>query len=545
VELDRLVLTRRRLLAHGAKGSALVALGPLLAACGSSGGSSSPSSSSGSGTTTVAGGSSATGTPKSGGTLTFARSVAPTQLDPANSIIAGDVYTLDKIFEPLYVTSPAGQLTRWLATGYTASADHLTWSFQLRSGVRFSDGTPLRAADVVWSIAREQANSDGPLGFLDFAIKKIKADGDNAVVFTLSEPWAPFLSDISVFANAILPAKFGGKTEKTFFANPIGTGPWLLPSWTADSNLTLKKNPNYWQSGKPYLDSLTINYVSDQNQQILQLTGGQAQIIDNVPPSNVASLKGNSSVVVTEYPAWQTDILVLNEQLPQFRDVHVRRAIAYAIDTQKLVDATSFGTAKPATTLFPPSLQYSDPATPTLAYSITAAKAELAKSSYPHGFDTKLLISGGVQKWSEFAQIIQAALKPLNINVTITSLDHAAFEATFQKYDYDMFIDYAINDISDVDEMASFNLDYKEGGSKSYWSSYDNPKVIDLVHQAESEFDSPKRAAIYAQIQAIVAEDAPFVALDYPPYIYATSTNVKGFAVNPGGAYRLEDVWLA
>src|SRR6202044_2131620 len=156
-----------------------------------------------------------------------------------------------------------------------------------------------------------------------------------------------------------------------------------------------------------------------------------------------------------------------------------------------------FGTAKPATTLFPPSLEYSDPSTPTLPYSLSAAKAELAKSAFPKGFDTKLLISGGVQKWSEFAQIIQAALKPLNINVSITSLDHAAFETTFQKYDYEMFIDYAINDISDVDEMASFNLDYKDGGSKSYWSSYDNSKVIDLVHQAESEFDSSKRAAIY------------------------------------------------
>ena len=107
-----------------------------------------------------------------------------------------------------------------------------------------------------------------------------------------------------------------------------------------------------------------------------------------------------------------------------------------------------------------------------------------------------------------------------------------------------MFIDYAINDISDPDEMASFELDFKNGGSSSYWSSYDNPAVIALVHQAEAEFDTTKRAALYAQIQAIVAQDAPFVPLDYPPYIYATSKKVNGFAVNPGGAYRLENVWL-
>lgn len=541
LENEHAGLTRRWLLKRGAMGSMALALTPLVTA----GGARAATTAAASSASGAAAGPLATAAAKRGGTVTFARSVAPTQLDPANSIIAGDVYTLDKLFEPLYITNAAGKLTPWLAQGYTVSANHKTWTFHLRPGVRFSDGTPLRASDVVWSINRERTNKDGPLSFLDSAIKSIKASGNNAVVFQLSQPWAPFLSDISVFANAILPANYGGKSEKAFFKSPVGTGPWLLPSWTPDSNLTLKRNPGYWQKGKPYLDSVAINYVSDQNQQLLQLRGNQAQIIDNVPPSNVAALKGDSSLVVTNFPAWQVDLLVFNEQLPQFKDVHVRRAIAHAIDTQKLVAATSFGTAKPGGTLFPPSLEYSDPNTPVLKYSVSAAKAELAKSKYPKGFETKLLISGGVQKWSEFAQIIQAALKPLNINVAITSLDHAAYETTFQKYDYDMFIDYAINDISDIDEMASFNLDYSGGGSKSYWSSYNNPAVTKLIGQAETEFVSGKRAAIYAQIQKIVAQDVPFVALDYPPYIYATASNVKGFAVNPGGAYRLEDVWLA
>ena len=206
--------------------------------------------------------------------------------------------------------------------------------------------------------------------------------------------------------------------------------------------------------------------------------------------------------------------------------------------------AASFGTAKPGGSFFPPSLQYYSASTPVLAYSLSAAKSELAQSKFPKGFSTKLLIDGGVQKWVTFAQIIKAQLQPIGIDVEITPLDHSAFEATFQKYDYDMFIDYAINDISDPDEMASFEVDVKNGGSESYWSNYDNPKAIALVHEAEAEYDNTKRAALYSQIQEIVAEDAPFVALDYPPYIYAVSHNVNGFAVNPGGAYRLEDVWL-
>ena len=307
----------------------------------------------------------------------------------------------------------------------------------------------------------------------------------------------------------------------------------------------MKRNPSYWQSGKPYLDSVEFLYVDNDNQRVLQVQGGEVDVIDTVPPANVTSLRANSALAVDLFPAWQVDLLVMNEKLPQFADRHVRQAITYAINRPALVNASSFGTAKPGGSFFPPSLQYYAPGTSVLAYSLQKAKAELAMSKFPKGFSTKLLIDGGVQKWNTFAQIIKAQLQPLGIDVEITPLDHSAFESTFQKLDYEMFIDYAINDISDPDEMASFEVDVKNGGSQSYWSNYNNPAAISLVHQAESEYDNAKRASLYAQIQQIVAEDAPFVALDYPPYIYAVSKRVNGFAVNPGGAYRLEDVWLA
>jgi len=485
-------------------------------------------------------------TPKRGGTLKFARSVAPTQLDPANSIIAGDVYTLDKIFEPLYITSPAGKLTPWLATGYTVSKDKKTFTFELRPGVKFSDGSPLTAADVVFSIDRARKNSKGPLSFLDGAITSLEAKGTSSVVANLTAPWAPFLSDISVFANGILPANYGGKTEAEFLANPIGTGPFTVTGFKAGvSTLTLQRNVHYWQAGKPYLDAIEFVSVDNDNQRVLQLRGAQVHIADSIPPAQVSSLKSVSSVNVGLYPAWEVDLLVFNEQEAKFADRHVRRAITYAIDRNALVHAASFGTAKPGGSFFPPSLQYYAKGTSVLGPSLAKAKAELAKSAYPKGFKTSILIDGGVQKWQTFAQVIQQQLKPLGIDVTIRALDHAAFESTFQKYDFDMFIDYAINDISDPDEMASFELDTKNGGSKSYWSDYDNPKVIALVRKAQAEFDSAKRAKLYAQIQELVAQDAPFVALDYPPYIYGVSKQVQGFAVNPGGAYRLESVWLA
>jgi peptide/nickel transport system substrate-binding protein len=524
---EQIALSRAQLLRYGAAGAAAVALGSVPAV-------------------SEASSSARRATPKKGGTLKFARSGAPTQLDPSRSIIAADVYTLDKIFEPLFISSPAGKLTPWLAESYSVSKDNKTFTFKLRPGVKFSDGKPLTAADVVFSLNRTRKDKKGILGFLDFAIKSLEAKGTSTVVAHLSQPWAPFVSDISVFANAIMPANYGGKSETEFLANPIGTGPFTLSGFkSAASALTLKANPSYWQHGKPYLDAIEFVNVGDDNQRVLQLRGGQVDVIDSVPPANYKSLASDSSLAVKLFPAWQVDLLVMNEKLPQFADRNVRRAITYAIDRAALVHAASFGTAKPGGSFFPPSLQYYSASGTSLASSQAKAKAELAKSSkFASGFKAALLINGGVQKWRTFAEVIQQQLKPIGIDVTIRALDDAAYHAAFQKFDYDMFIDYAINDISDPDEMASFELDFKSGGSTSYWSSYNSAPVTALVHKAQAEFNSQKRASLYAKIQRTVAQDAPFVPLDYPPYIYAYSKKVQGFTVNPGGAYRLEDVWL-
>ncbi len=530
---ERTTLTRRELFGLGAAGAGLLAAGPLITACSSASPTTSPSASATAG-----------GTPKRGGTLNFGRETGPTQIDPANSIVGGDVYTLDKIFEPLYITNPQGQLVPWLAQGHTVSPDAKTWTFALRPGVKFSDGKPVVADDVVFSILRAAGDKNGPLSFLDFAIKSLKAEGDHTVVATLSQPWAPFLSDISVFANAVLPKDFGGQAESAFFANPVGTGPFTLKSLVKGGNVSLERNPHYWQPGKPYLDAVNLIYINDDNQRVLQLKGGQVEVISAVPATQVVALKADPSLVLKAFGSWAVDLLFFNEKVPQFADRHVRRAINHALDITAIAKATTYGTAPPGNSFFPPSLQYYKHV-PTLGYSLAAARAELAKSRYPHGFNMSILVPSGTTQYVAAATIIQQQLKPLNITVTLNQLDNAAYTAAFQAFNYQAMINGATNDISDPDEMASFQVDVKNGGSHSFWTFYDNPQAIALVHQAETEFNDAKRAALYAQIQGIVAQDAPYIALDYPPNIYAWAPRLRGFAVNPGGAYRLEDVWLA
>jgi len=478
-----------------------------------------------------------------GGTLTFGRNTGPTDFDPANVIVAGDVYTLNQIFEPLYITNAKGGLTPWLATGHTISSDLLTWTFHLRSGVKFSDGKPLTPEDVKFSILRSAQNKTGPLSFLDSAIKDVSVKGSSAVVFQLAEKWAPFLSDISCFSNSILPANLGGEKPASFFTHPVGTGPFKLQSYVKGGRVTLVRNPHYWQAGKPYLDKIMFSNISTGNSRLLQLKSGEIDVVATAPAADVTSLRSDPNVVVKLFPSWALTLLFFNELVPEFKDRNVRRAIAYAIDVPALTRATTFGTAEPGGSFFPPSLEYYAKV-PTLHYSASAAKDSLAKSGYPKGFSTELLITSGNQTWAEAAQIIQQDLKAIAIDVSIKPLDNAAYTAAFTAFNYQMMINGAENTIPDPDQMASFQVDVKDGGSHSFWTYYDNPKAIALVREAEHTYTGAKRARLYYNIQAIVAQDAPYIPLFYSPFIYAWSPKVHGFAVNPGGAYLLEDVWV-
>ena len=319
-----------------------------------------------------------------GGTLKFARSIAPTKLDPANTIIAGDIYTLDKIFEPLFITSPPASSRRGSRRATRVSKDNKTFTFDLRPGVKFSDGKPLTPADVVFSINRARTDKNGPLSFLDFAIKSLEAKGLDQVVAQLSAPWAPFVSDISAFANAILPANFGGESEKAFFDNPIGTGPFTTIGLHADGALDHAEQEPAVLAGRQAVPRLRQLHVRRRRQPAGPAAQGRPGRRDrHVPPSQVASLNRATRASTSLWPAWQVDLLVLNEKLPQFADRNVRRAITHAIDRNALVAAASFGTAKPGGSFFPPSLEYYSATTPALDFNVAQAKAELAKSQVP------------------------------------------------------------------------------------------------------------------------------------------------------------------
>jgi len=512
----------------------------VLAGCGS-GGSSAASSSAGG---TTSSGSASAGTPTAGGNLVFANPQDAQSLNESNVFDNNSIWIIEQITQPLFtVTSNGKSVMPWLATGYTVSKNQLACTITLRPGVKFSNGTPMTSKDVQFSLEQTMAASQG-WGYIDSAIKSVTAPSPDTVVVNLKYKWAPILADLALFANGIVPDNYGGKTETAFYNDPIGTGPFKFDYWHKGSALKLIKNTDYWQPGKPYLDSVTWTDVPNDNTRQLQVTSGQAQI-DQFPAwSTVATLKSTPGVALTLFPSTETNYLAFNENVKPFQDVNVRRAISYAIDRSALVKAVLFGNGESANSIFPPQLNYYDPNSGGLQYNLADANAALAKSIVPKGFTTTLLLPSGNSDYATIATIVQSELKPLGINVQIQEQDPNTANENFQAEKYDMFFSLWTMDIPDPDELATFALD-PTAGSKSFFTSYDNPTVVKAVHAAEVTTDTAARQADYNTAQTLAAQDAFMSFLYYSPYPYVESSNVHGFDVTPLGNYHMEDVWLS
>ena len=484
------------------------------------------------------------GKPQYGGSVVIDRVADSQSMDKTTVFDNESIWVFEQIMEPLYtVTKDGKDVEPWLATSYTLSADKKTYTFKLRPGVKFSNGQPMTSADVKFSIDAARVEDQG-WGFLDVAIKDIEAPSPDTVVIHTKYPWSPFLADIALFANAVIPKDYGGETKKQFYEHPVGTGPFMWDHWTKGDELVLKKNPNYWQKGKPYLDSVTWRVVGDDNTRELQLEGGQSQVDEFPPFQTVDKLKSTPGITMTLFPSTRTDYMMMNERVAPLADVHVRRAISLAIDRAAIIKSVLFTYGEPANSFMPPQVPYYDKSTPGLQYDMDQAKQEMAQSKYPNGFDVEMLLGKGSADEHSYGQIIQQSLQQLGINVHFKQVDPSTEFENEQEFKYELGFSYWTMDIADPDELVSFAIDPKGGGAHSFYTDYSNPTVIGLSHQAERETNVAKRAQLYTKLQQIASHDAFLGFLYYSPFRYAYSSKLHGFFVYPLGNYHLEDAWL-
>ena len=478
--------------------------------------------------------------PQKGGTIVFGRSAAVTSFDLNNEITANNAFAIDKVFEPLVSFDTTGKIIPWLAEKYTVSDDLLSYTFDLRPDLEFSDGTPVTAEDARFSLERH-LEVQGPLP-LEAPIKNIVATDAHTLTITLKSPYTPFLSELSGFSNGIFPADFGGRTEKDFFTKPIGTGPWVVQTWDPNGDTTFTANPHYWQEGKPYAASLIYKVVSDDAQRIQQLQAGQLGGIEDVAPASIEQLEGNADITVSELGSWAVEQVFFNTRNKYFADRNVRRAVAYALDREGITRATTFGAAQAVHTLIPPTILYSADVK-ALDNDLTAARGELAASAFPDGFSTTLLINAGDTARAQEAQIIQAALEPLHIDVKIEAIELNAFRERFKAFEYDFMLNSGQSDAPDPNGLITFQAD-PDGFSHSFWTHYTNPQVTKLMRLGRVTADGPERKQIYAEIQQILADDVPYIPLYNPDNIVASLATIHDLTPRINGSVLFQDTWV-
>jgi peptide/nickel transport system substrate-binding protein len=477
---------------------------------------------------------------KDGKTFIYARPASVTSFDLHNEITSNNAFAIDKVFEPLVAFTNEGEIVDWLAASHRVSADGLTYTFILRDGLKFSNGTEVTAEDAVFSIQRH-LNVGGPLE-IAAQVASLAAPDKKTFVITLKEPYTPFISELSNFANGILPKNFGGLSEEAFFKNPIGTGPFVIETWNTSGDLTFRKNPYYWQAGKPYIDKLVYKFIVDGGQAVNQLKVGDVDGVESVALANAQELAARSDTAVVTNGSWVTEQLFFNTLDEHFKDVHVRRALALAIDRKGLTNAVTFGFAQAANSLLPPAIPYNTNNTiNALNFDVNAAKAELGRSAFPNGFSTKLIIMSGNSARAQEAQIIQAAGKSIGINIEIESIELASFRERFFAYDFSLMINSGQADSPEANSILAFQTD-PNGFSKSYWTHYTNDEVTQLLYQGQKTLDGPDRVAVYTRLQQILADEVPYIPLYYPAILKGIRSSVEGLVVLPNDSVRFENV---
>lgn len=493
--------------------------------------------------------------PKSGGTYTILTPADPDMLDPHRQssiythMLAGLVY--NKLVT--YETGPDAAYTDYnvvpdLAERWEVSDDAKTYTFHLREAywhdVEPVNGRQLTAEDVVSTMERI-INLPGHQAALLSVVESIVAQDEQTVVFTLKQPFAPFLNFMANHFMWILPKEaIDGKVDLA--TDAIGTGPFVLEKWEDNVQATYKKNPNYYEEGKPYLDEIIYKVVPEQGSRIAAFRTGQADSIGGLSPEEITQLqKTNPNIKIFEALFATQEQLYMNMEREPFTDLRVRKAISMAVDRKSMVKAIYGG----GETSGPVNPSLGDWALPLeereklLSYNPEEAKKLLAEAGYPNGFDTTMMVTNGYgEQLVRVAQWVAEDLRNVGINVEIEVVEYAAyFSEKWPNVDYDMGVGYQTY-FQEPDEWLRTQL--HTDGSRN-WYNISDPELDKLLDEQRTILDVEKRKQYIYEIQRYVLEN---VVNPIPITTYYTKTPIQPYVRDsyPHASYGygyLKDVW--
>ncbi len=460
------------------------------------------------------------------------------------------LFTLANVYDGLLrVTKDGAGVEPALATKWETSADGLTWTFTLRPGVKFSDGSPLTSNDVKVSLDLARGGQRTVWKDNYKAIKEIQTPDPMTVKIILTSPHAPLLSELAMFPAWVMKAELATATDVKGYDDSQawaskGTGGYYTESWKKGDPVILKRNPNYWK-GTPQVDEVRIEYVVDDNTRVLKLQGGEVDIVDFVPFSQIDALNAIPGVKASKFLIQQTTFVILNVTKPPLNDVKVRQALNYATDKEAIIKSVFFGQAQVMNAPIPLGT-YVDKNSPGYPFDLAKAKALMAESSVPSGFTLPMVVANNNQDRVNTAIILKDQWSKIGVNVDIQQLDPPSARAATRGEGNFMASPSAwTNDMNDPTQIVNYEMRGGEGsGSFAYWTRYNNTDLNEKITKADLEQDPAKREAAYVEIQRIYLTDAPLVFIANLGATAGWRSNVNGFLIDGLSYYRFEDVTI-
>lgn len=493
-----------------------------------------------------------------GGALVFAQAQETVGLDPADVSDGFSVNVTSNMFDTLVRFKANGtEVEPSLAESWSVSPDGLNWTFRLRRDVMFHDGTPFNADAVVFSTER-QMDAKHPYhhgqfeyaGFTYQNVKSVTKVDTYSVRFTLSAPFAPFLSNMAMFSTSISSPTAIKKYGKDYFKNPVGTGPFRFVEWVQKDHVTLQANQDYW-AGRPCVDRLVIRGIPDNTVRLLEMERGRVHVMDQINPPDYDRIRKNSNLVLFTGPGLNVGYLALNVQKDPFKDVRVRRAVNHAVNKDALARAFYGGIARPATNPMPPTVWGFNDGVKGYAFDLERAKQLLAEAGYPNGISTELWWPNRARPYltqpQKVAEALQQQLARANIRAKLVTFEWGTYLDKTDSGEHPMAILGWIGDNGDPDNFLYVLLDADNAkpGTATNISFYGNSRVHDLLIKAQQTAGQAERARLYRQAQEIIFQDAPWVPLVYGARVAAYRKQVQNYFPHPLEIRWLHRVWLS
>ncbi len=462
-----------------------------------------------------------------GTTLRVAYPLPVATLDPAKFRVGGLEYNYAHcVFNRLTAQDNKLQVIPDLAQSWDASEDLKIWTFHLRPGVKFHDGKPLDAADIVFTYKRLMDKEVGSvvrasLGVVD----KIEAVDPLTVRFTLSSPYSDMAAVTAAYQTQIVSESTAG----TLTTKPIGTGPFRFVEYRPGDQLVVEKNPDYFMAGSPKVDRVVMRIIPEFTTSVAGLQNGELDLVYDLPPEQIDQLKDSKVARVEEVACGSWEGIILNNAFKPFDDPRVRQAFIKIIDRQAFTDIAMFGHGTPTVTPIPPTHPYFRKdllGTP----DIPGAKKLLAEAGYPNGFPLEMVIATG-SPWEErLGTAFRDAAKQIGVTVSLRIVPGDKFDAEMEgkvPFSVDGFFGRPTPD-------TMLYAWYHSSGSwnNTLWH-YNNPEVDRILTAARSTGDKAEQAKLYGQFQEIVAKDGPSCIVFVRNFACGVSKKVQGFTGSP------------